>query len=337
MKLHVVSLPHTRVTRDYGACAYTQKVRRFIPMMEAQGYEVLLHQPLSREEQSLFGFNGPDDYLKINFNASEPIWQEFNKRVIADIGTLGSEGDLVCLIGGDPQQPIVDATGLKCVEFGIGYIGVCSGTFKVFESHAWRHYVYGTQRSDGQFFDEVVPNYYNIEEFPVVHRPSDYYAFVGRVIDKKGWTVARDIANDRGETLVVVGKADEGVDLSGVDYRGMCSIEDTIDIMAHAKALFVPTTYVGPFEGVHVEAQLCGTPVITTDFGIFTETVKNGRNGYRCKMYADFYDAAALAPTLDRELIAGEARVRYNTKVVGGQYADYFERLATLDGKGWYA
>lgn len=334
MTLHVVGLPHTQATIDFSACAYTQKVRRFIPMMEAQGFDVVLHQPLTVNEQASFGFHGPEDYLKIDFNPDLAIWQLANANVLSSINALKRPGDVVCLITGLPHQSLVNQVGLTCVEFGIGYSGICFNTFHVFESQAWRNFVYGRWNMDHQFFDDVIPNAYEIADFPVVEEPDDYYAFVGRTIDKKGYRVAEEVCRQLGKRLIIVG---QGQTPEYGEYRGLQPYDEVIKIMSHAKALFVPTTYVAPFEGVHVEAQLCGTPVITTDQGVFTETVTNGVNGYRCRMYQDFVEAARLAPLLKRTRIAQAARLRYDTAVVGAQYARYFERLSTLSGDGWYA
>ena len=332
-KLHVVGLPHTFVTEEYSACAYTQKVRKFIPMMEAQGFEVILHDPISPEEKIGFGFNGPEDYLKIDFNSELPIWRLLNERLIEELKDAPST-DILCLITGQPHEELVSKVSMKTVEFGVGYQGVLNGTFRVFESNAWRNYVYGSYKADVSFYDEVIPNYYEIEKFPVVENPDDYFAFVGRMIDKKGYRIAEKVCEDMGYDLILVGqgkKPDYG------SYMGMLPYNETIEIMAHAKALFVPTTYVAPFEGVHIEAQLCGTPVITTDQGVFQETVVNGVNGYRCKMYRDFVEASEKISQLDRLSIANSAREKYSLETVGRQYADYFERLDTLNGAGWYA
>ena len=58
--------------------------------------------------------------------------------------------------------------------------------------------------------------------------------------------------------------------------------------LARRGSVRVPTYYIEPFGGVAVEAQLCGTPVITTDFGAFPETVQHGITGYRCRTYKQF-------------------------------------------------
>ena len=50
----------------------------------------------------------------------------------------------------------------------------------------------------------------------------------------------------------------------------------------------VPTYYVEPFCGVNVEAQLCGTPVISNDCGAFTETIENLKTGILAHTLKDF-------------------------------------------------
>jgi glycosyltransferase involved in cell wall biosynthesis len=335
MRLHVVNLPHTQPTKEFSACAYTSKVRKFIPMMEAQGFEVILHQPLDVDRQARFGFHGPEDYLKIDFNANLAIWKLANATVLASILQQKEPGDIVCLITGTPHQWLVDALpDLRCVEFGVGYLGICQNTYRVFESNAWRNHVYGWWHMQPSFYDEVIPNYYELEDFPIVETPDDYYGFVGRMNADKGYSVAEQVCKKNDLQLVLAG---QGTRPTYGDYRGLLPYEDVIKIMANAKAMFVPTTYLAPFEGVHVEAQLCGTPVIVSDQGVFTETVENHVNGFRCKMFRDFENGAIEAPTLDRLAIAEAARERYSLKTVGEQYSRYFERLATLDGPGWYA
>ena len=110
--------------------------------------------------------------------------------------------------------------------------------------------------------------------------------------------------------------------------------------MSRAKAVFTPSPYIEPFGGVHAEALLCGTPVITTNFGVFTETVVNGENGYRCDVFRDFLAAAKAVETFSpakRKKIRAAAQKRFSTKHVRDMYQAYFERLYDLWGDGWYA
>jgi glycosyltransferase involved in cell wall biosynthesis len=108
-------------------------------------------------------------------------------------------------------------------------------------------------------------------------------------------------------------------------------------LFQEAKGVFVPTVYVEPFGGVAVEAQLAGTPVITTDWGAFTETVEHGKTGYRCRTLDHFTFAAQNVVNLDPFYIHKRAVANWSMDHVRWMYQEYFQMLSDLWGKGWYA
>ena len=81
---------------------------------------------------------------------------------------------------------------------------------------------------------------------------------------------------------------------------------------------------------------MTGTPVITTDWGAFTETVVDGVTGFRCRTFGEFVEAVELAPTLDRKAIRERALTTYSLEAITPRYERYFRRLADLWGDGWY-
>jgi len=97
----------------------------------------------------------------------------------------------------------------------------------------------------------------------------------------------------------------------------------------------VPTIYVEPFGSVAAEAQLCGTPVLSTDWGAMTETVQHGKTGFRCRMLAEFVAAARKVDRLDPAYIRRRALGLWSLDSVAKQYDYYFRRLSTLWGDGW--
>jgi glycosyltransferase involved in cell wall biosynthesis len=106
--------------------------------------------------------------------------------------------------------------------------------------------------------------------------------------------------------------------------------------MGNAIATFVPTLYLEPFGNVNIESQACGTPVITTDWGAFTETVVEGVTGFRCRSVEEFILATQNVKNLDRKAIRDRAVSLYSVDVIAKQYEKYFNRLMTLWGDGWY-
>jgi glycosyltransferase involved in cell wall biosynthesis len=317
-------------------------------MMSDRGHDVVLYSGEENEArckehvpcidlamQRACGFNGPADYNKVRWENSTPYFTEFSRNVISNLRERVKQKDLILITANWVGNPIFDAFPWpqhQVVEYGIGY-KYTTARYLVFESHAWRNYIYGRGGIDGEFFHEVIPNFYPADEFPL-GGGGDYFLFVGRLNVDKGVQIAVEVCKRLGVRLVIAGPGDPPDEYG--EYVGMVGPDERTRLMAGARAAFVPTLYVGPFEGVHAEAQLCGTPVITTDWGVFTETVQNGVNGYRCKMFKDFVAGAQAVGELDRTAIRNAARSRYAYDAIAPQYEEYFARLLTLWGDGFY-
>ena len=351
MRFHVVSLPHTHTIKEFSSCAFTQKVVRFCDMMKALGHEVILYSGeqneapcdehiicVSEEVRKLMV--GNRHYTEADWG--QPLWQKYNETVIQEIGKRLNPTDFICLIGGYSQKSIADAfPSTPSVEFGIGYAGVFAN-YKVFESYAWMHTVYGAQSMndaagiDGRWLDTVIPNQF---EDPVDYQLSTderkYALYVGRLIDRKGYKIAQDVCQAKGIELILAGP---GTVTGYGKHVGEVGPEERAKLMSGAVALFAPTQYIEPFGTVTVEAMACGTPIISTDWGVFTETVIQGQTGYRCRTFQEFYDALDNVKNLDNAKIREYALSRFSMQVVAKQYEEYFERLYTvLFGGGWYS
>lgn len=349
MRFHLVSLPHTHTTDAFSACAFTEKVRKFAIMMMDLGHEVFLYAGAENDapctehivclsEADRQAAVGQNHYCMASFDANLPHWLSFNSTVIREIGKRIEQTDFICVIGGYSHKSIADAfPAHMTVEFGIGYPGTFA-KYRVFESYAWMHTVYGAQAgnpsaADGVWFDDVIPGYFEVERFPFSAEKDDYYFFIGRLIDRKGYSIAVETCKRLGARLLIAG---QGEPPEYGEYLGVIGPEERGRVMARAKAVFVPTIYVEPFGNVAVEAQGCGTPVISTDWGAMTETVEHGKTGFRCRMFKDFLDAAQNVSQLDPYYIRTRAINTYSLNVIGKRYDAYFKRLLTLWGKGWY-
>ena len=256
MRFHIIGLPHTNTTLDFTSCAFTEKVRRFCIMIKSLGHEVYLyagelnsapvdeHIQCISEQERLDSLNGAH-YTTASFDSNLPHWKKFNNNVIQEISKRIQPKDFICFVGGTSQKVIADAfPNHMSVEFGIGYPGTFA-KYRVFESYAWMHSIYAEHGSpssvDGNFFDEVIPGYFEVDMFPFNSKKEDYYLFVGRLIERKGYKIAQEVCEKLGKRLVIAGSGpQEGYG----EFVGTVGPEERAKLMSNATALFAPTIYI---------------------------------------------------------------------------------------------
>lgn len=343
MNLHLISLPHTSTTNSgFEQCAFTRKCRDFPGMMKPFGYKTFLYGSdksdadaelvpcITQEQQEYFlseyEWFKQGIYYKIPFDDSLPIWRFFIKNVIKELKKRVNQDDLILISSPIYYKPLKrEFPSIKIVEYGIGYPTVLA-PYRVFESEAWRNYVYGSNPiQDHEYMNDVViPNYYDVTKFPLVKEKQDYFVFLGRPIPSKGWAWIQILAS-RGIKIKVAG-SQEITDKS-VEWVGYVDGQKKAELLGNAKALLSPTIYLEPFGGVVAEAALCGTPAITTDWGCFNETVEHGKTGFRARNFTEIADYINKVDILDPEYISSRAQSLWSTNVIAQKYHDYFQRI----------
>lgn len=353
-RIHLLALPNVQTTRAYSLDGFCTATINFAKLLKELGHEVILYASeeneapcdelvtvITKEEQETLlstttnakGELEPTPYQYAYIEKWSPLWQLANARIVKEIFKRKHPRDFICSIGGDSQSPVAQAhPDLPFVEYSIGYNGSFSN-YRVFESEAWKHTCYGAQQiGDGRFFDEVIPCFYDEKQFPFRTRlEKEHFAlYVGRLIPRKGLEIACLAAKHAKIPLKVIGHGDRNLVTHGAEYLGALSFEERNEWLSRASVVFTPTIYIEPFNQVAIEAQLCGTPVIATPWGGFTETIEEGCTGFRCHYLGEFVEAVAKCRKLGPTYIRARAVRKYSIHHVKHQYQRYFDRLALL-------
>lgn len=355
MRIHLLGLAHLPTNRNVAwCCGFTQKIVNLAKILRRNGCEITFYggegsivecdefvQVISEDQRK--ACYGEYDWRKEPYrcDGNDSAHQEFNRNAIREINARKQPHDFLLCTFGVWQKPIADAcTGLMVVEPGVGYGGVFSD-HRVFESYAWMHTIYGRLGiQDGNWYDAVIPNFFDVDQYELREKKEDYVLYFGRVTKRKGVDIAIQVTKELGLKLIVAGQLGaDHIDLSvsNVYYVGPVSDQRRSELMSHARAVMVPTYYLEPFGGVAVEAMLCGTPAITSDWGAFPETVSHGVTGFRCRTFSEFCDGVERANTIDPVACRTLAEKRFSLEAIAPMYERYFERLNDLWTDGWYA
>lgn len=320
-------------------------------MLQAQGYEVIEYSNEGSESsanehvammtaaefEDLYGNRNSTDFHGNDATIGSDGHKLFESRLIPAIKERLEPQDIICHPFGHAHQVLMsEFPGHQHVETGIGYPTLMPNSFRIFESYAWMHYHQGKENRNGRNYEWVIPNYYDLDDWDISLTPGSYLAFLGRITEMKGLDTMLALADHSPWPIVLHGQGDPSRWAHpNIEYRGPLTGKDRSAFLKEARALLAPTVFTEPFCGMAVEAMLCGTPVISVDYGAMTETVREGM-GFRCHTLQDWVDAVNAAGDFDRQFIADSARSRYSLEACGQKYKKVFEQLNDLYRGGWY-
>lgn len=336
--IHLLSLPHTETTKDYSWCAFTSLVINMATMMTREGHRVILYSGENNEAECFEHINCSGKPKSSDFFVPPWTYEYFkpmNDKIIEEMKKRISIGDII-LESTSIQSVVAEAFPRNIsMEYAIGY-GGCKSACRVFPSEAWRHEIYGRDAAArgedihtvmGYSSDCVIPHMLNVDQFPEGKGGGGYLLFVGRLGGMKGEQVAVETSKRTGIPLKLIGP---GTPPNYGEYLGVMQPKERAELMGGAIAVIAPSMFPEPFCLVVTEAQMCGTPTITTDWGTFTYTNENGVSGYRCSTLNEFAKAVEDCKKLDRKKIRQRAIDLFSFDAVGPQYTKFFHRLEEI-------
>lgn len=369
--LHMIAPFHGLMSLRWSHCAFSMKAYKFSKMMQPLGYHVVEYANGESEseamtkvqmmtEEELLKLTGHQDKTAFHGNTAVigTAWhQEFEKRLKAALRERVKKGDIICHPFGQAHASLPkEFPEQQHVETGIGYPDNPFGCHRIFESYAWMHFHQGKHLyydaagkicykdnspivgRNGSDYEWVVPNYFDLADWPVDERTdgSGYVLFFARIDQVKGMDIVKALA-EHGVKIKVAGqgKMDQWKH-PNLEYLGPITGNARGPLLAGAKCHIMPSRFTEPFAGAGVESMLCGTPLIGSSFGAFTETVNHGVTGYRCHTIGDWMKAIELSGSLSRKTVADHARKTWSLEAVALRYDMVFTQIQDLYGKGWY-
>jgi glycosyltransferase involved in cell wall biosynthesis len=340
-RLHVLANPFGITHSRYRMEPFNQAVLKFINNMLIKGYDILHygHESSSVPCENVVAVQNkemPPPHESSLMPELPGIRQIWTDRVSEEIGKRKQPGDQVlCFYGRAHEHAVMNHQDLTIIEPSIGYgPAAVFAPYRAFTSYAQMHYFYGLHGKllSPSWFDTVIPNAFTPDEFEYSADKDDYFVYLGRLNSDKGVNIAIQVTRELGKKLVIASPgplSNLGYEKTPhhVEHIGYVDVEKRKKVLSRAQCLMAPTHYIEPFGNIVVEALMSGTPVITTDWGGFVDTVVNGFTGYRCKSYPDFVNAAKKIDQIKPLNCRQWAMDNFSDQVVHDKFDHWLTRL----------
>lgn len=216
--------------------------------------------------------------------------------------------------------------------------------------------------------DLAGPNGYPVKDVHVVnggvdsgfycpdrYQKDDYFLWLGRWHQARGYRFAIELAKRSGRRIVVAG---DHPDVLLFDAEKACAKEAeqlckgwpniTLEwlprdpdhhtrkreLIRQAKALLYCVDFCEPFGLSQAEALCCGTPIIGSDFGSVPEVVTEGKTGFICKLETEsFLSAMNHIDEIDPQFCRKNGAQRFSLQVMAKNYLAEYSKI--LGGGNW--
>lgn len=347
--LHILSNPMGITHPDFVMDSFNPVILNFIEGMRDYDYELIHYgheeskvncehiTVVTTKQNRIESFNGhiiTEDYKLIDI---------FSKRTSEELYKRKKPNDIIlCFNGIWNSKTVNNHYDSFIVEPAIGYDPAATfAPYKVFSSYSQMHYYYGLTGTlkNPSWYDEVIPNSFDPEQFEYSDQKEDYFVYLGRMVKDKGIDLCIQITKYLNEKLVIASPGSLKSlgyqnTLPHVKHIGYCDSESRKRVLSKAKALIAPTYFLEPFGNIVAEALLSGTPVITTDWGGFVDTCISGVTGYRCRSFEQFVNAAKNIDQISNQYCRDYAMNNFSIKAVSQKYHNYFQRILKQDFYG---
>lgn len=312
-------------------------------------------------EETYGDFKTQADFYK--WNTEHYAYKVFFLRAEHELRKRFMPGDIICYVFATGLKPLFDRLqdlpdAIHC-ESGIGYYYPYA-PYRIHESPGVMHFNLGIAQarydewarqseeqkkaypynpnteihhSFMQWYEAVIPNSFDLEDFTYSETHDDYFLAIGRIMPGKGLEIAMRVSHALGKKLIIAGQGDFERDMGfkawkNVELFGRADVEQRRELMSNCIALFCLSTYPEPFGGVHVEANMSGKPVISTDLGAYCHSVKHGLTGYRCRL--NVFEQAIWAAQNIESINPATCRrwgQRFRNERVALSYEEYFSSV----------
>jgi len=344
--LHILTNPSGITHTRYRMEPFNVAALKFIDNMQQRGYN-LVHYGHESADVACENvvcvtndeFPPPEDGSLLNHQPD--LVTIYNQRASKEIANRKQPGDMVLAFYGRANKAAMDDhQDLFCLEPSIGYPpDAVYSKYRAFVSYSQMHYYYCLHKLllNPSWYDAVIPNAFTPSEFEFSDQKQDYFVYLGRVNYDKGIDLCIQVTERLGKKLLIAGPTQDLKHLNydkvpkHVELLGYVNPSQRSNLLKHAQCLMAPTHYIEPFGNIVAEAQFCGTPVLTTDWGGFVDSVVHGVTGFRCKDFNAFVQAGKRMSELTPSVCRTWAEQNFSDTVVHNKFDEWIQKIARQD------